>query len=93
MEQAWRTRCLREEHRLALQPRLEAALQARLQREAHRLELLAQQTEAASPDRLLQKGYSITLKDGKAVTEPAVLQPGDVVTTRVAHGTFKSKII
>ena len=93
MEQAWRTRCLREEHRLALQPRLEAALQARLQREAHRLELLAQQTEAASPDRLLQKGYSITLKDGKAVTDPAVLQPGDVVTTRVAHGTFKSKII
>ena len=93
LEMAWQTRRVREEYRLQLLPRLQAAVQSRLQRESHRLQLLEQQTEAASPDRLLKKGYSITLKDGKAVTDADSLQPGDEVTTRVANGTFKSRIL
>lgn len=57
------------------------------------LAMLEQQVKSSSPDLLLKKGYSITLKNGKAVTDASQLLPGDEVTTRVAKGEFKSKVI
>lgn len=93
MNTAWQTRLLREEYRLRLEQRLATAIDARLQRERHRLQLAQSQVEAASPELLLKRGYSLTLKDGKAVTDASVLHPGDVLTTRVAKGEFKSKVL
>lgn len=93
MNTAWQTRFLREEYRLRLEQRLATVIEARLQRERHRLQLAQSQVEAASPELLLKRGYSLTLKDGKAVTDASVLHPGDVLTTRVAKGEFKSKIL
>lgn len=90
---AWQTRLLREEYRLRLEQRLATAIDARLQRERHRLQLVQSQVEAASPELLLKRGYSLTLKDGKAVTDASVLHSGDVLTTRVAKGEFKSKVL
>ena len=90
---AWQARLMRETYRLQVEPRLGVALQARLQREAQRLQLFGQQVKSASPDLLLQRGYSITLKNGKAVTDPSLLSPGDEVVTRVAKGEFRSKVI
>ena len=90
---AWQARMMRETYRLQLDGRLNVALQSRLQREGGRLQLLEQQVKAASPELLLQKGYSITLKNGKAVTEASALHPGDEVVTRVAKGEFKSKVL
>ena len=90
---AWQTRVMRETYRLQLDGRLNVALQSRLQREGGRLQLLEQQVKAASPELLLQKGYSITLKNGKAVTDASALHPGDEVVTRVAKGEFKSKVL
>lgn len=93
MNTAWQTRLLREEYRLKLEQRLATAIDARLQRERHRLQLAQSQVEAASPELLLKRGYSLTLKDGKAVTDASALHPGDVLTTRVAKGEFKSKVL
>lgn len=93
MNTAWQTRLLREEYRLKLEQRLATAIDARLQRERHRLQLAQSQVEAASPELLLKRGYSLTLKDGKAVTDVSALRPGDVLTTRVAKGEFKSKVL
>lgn len=93
MNTAWQTRFLREEYRLRLEQRLATAIEARLQRERHRLQLAQSQVEAASPELLLKRGYSLTLKDGKAVTDASALHPGDVLTTRVAKGKFKSKVL
>ena len=90
---AWQARMMRETYRLQLDGRLNVALQSRLQREGGRLQLLEQQVKAASPELLLQKGYSITLKNGKAVTDASALHPGDEVVTRVAKGEFKSKVL
>ncbi|ADY37846.1 exodeoxyribonuclease VII, large subunit [Phocaeicola salanitronis DSM 18170] len=90
---AWQARMMRETYRLQLDGRLNVALQSRLQREGGRLQLLEQQVRAASPELLLQKGYSITLKNGKAVTDASALHPGDEVVTRVAKGEFKSKVL
>ena len=92
MEMAWQSRLAREQYRLELLSRLSVALQARLLKEKHRLDLLEKSVEAASPDLLLKRGYSITLKDGKAVTDASLLKPGDRVVTRVAKGQFSSEV-
>ncbi len=73
-----------------LAKRMETALKARMQAERHRIELWSQRVNAASPEVLLKRGYSITLKDGKAVTDASALRPGDEVETRLAKGSFKS---
>ena len=73
-----------------LAKRMETALQARMQAEKHRIELWSQRVNAASPEVLLKRGYSITLKDGKAMTDVSALRPGDEVETRLAKGSFKS---
>lgn len=93
MQMAWQTRLVHEQYRLQLSQRLTQAVTARLQKEEHRLELLEQQVKAASPEVLLKKGYSITLKNGKAVTDASELQPGDEVQTRLAKGTVNSRIL
>lgn len=64
-----------------------------LQRRHHQLELLQQRLADASPERLLARGYSITLKDGKAVKDASLLQPGDEIKTRFFRGETTSVII
>ena len=59
-------------------------------KEQHRLELLEQRAKALDPTLLLQRGYSITLKEGKAVRNAAQLHPGDEIETRLEQGTIKS---
>lgn len=56
----------------------------------HRLALLQQRVEDIAPERLLKRGYSITLKDGKVVTDAAELKPGDALVTCLANGEVKS---
>lgn len=58
----------------------------------HRLELLQQRIADASPDRLLARGYSITLKAGRVLKDTSSLQSGDVVETRLAKGTFAAVV-
>lgn len=93
LEMAWQTRLVREQYRLQVEQQLAVAAVRKLEQERHRLELLEQRVQAASPDVLLKRGYSLTLKDGKAVTDVAQLQAGDEVETRLARGTFRSKVL
>jgi exodeoxyribonuclease VII large subunit len=76
--------------RIAL--RLENSVKTLMLKQQHRLELIQNQLKAASPEHLLKLGYSITLKDGHAVTDASQLQPGDLLTTRLWHGTAVSKV-
>lgn len=75
-----------------IQHRIDVALQERLLKEKHRLQLLEHQVRTASPEHLLKRGYSITLLDGRAVTDISMLKEGDVVTTRYAKGESQSVI-
>lgn len=85
------SRLLKEQHRLEQwAQRIPWLEQSRLEREQHRLQLLEQRILASSPDRLLAKGYSITLVDGRAVTDASRLRPGDRLVTRVAKGEIRS---
>ena len=58
----------------------------------HRLQLIEQRVEAVNPERLLQRGYSITTYNGHAVRNAAELPEGAVVETRVEKGKFTSVV-
>lgn len=73
-----------------LKKELRRSTDAALNYRRYQLDLLAQRIKDASPENLLKRGYSITLKDGKAVTDPASLKKGDVLVTKVNKGSIKS---
>lgn len=78
-------------HRIEmLQPRPRLAIERLLTEQKHRLERMALQLQGFDPQILLGRGYSITLKDGRAVRDPAQVKPGDEIETRIEKGTFKS---
>lgn len=58
----------------------------------HRVELLAQRAEALDPKHILRRGYSITLHNGRAVTDAAQLTTGDTITTRLSNGEIISTV-
>lgn len=45
-----------------------------------------------SPENILKKGYTLTLKDGKLVKNTELLKQGDVITTKFAAGVIKSVV-
>ena len=71
---------------------LHSSVEAVLARHRHKLELLKQRLADASPDKLLARGYSITLKDGKAVKDAALLSLGDRLVTRLYRGEVQSVV-
>ena len=60
--------------------------------ERHRLELMEEKVKTLDPSLLLSRGYSITLKDGKAVRNAAILYSGDELETLFANGTVRSTV-
>jgi len=68
------------------------AVQTSLSRQRHRLELLQQRLADASPEKILARGYSITLKDGKVVKNAAMLNEEDEIITRFYRGEVASVI-
>lgn len=68
------------------------AVQTLLSRQRHRLELLQQRLADASPEKILARGYSITLKDGKVVKNAAMLNEEDEIITRFYRGEVASVI-
>lgn len=88
-----KNRTIREGHLLEqLIQRINVGIVRSLTNKQHRLMLLEQRVNDASPERLLKRGFSITLKDGKAVTDSAQLKAGDVITTRLAKGEVTSEV-
>ena len=72
--------------------RLPIALERRLTTQKHLLESLSLKLQGFDPQLLLSRGYSITLKDGRAVRDPKQLKPGDEIETRVEKGTIRSVV-
>ena len=77
----------------AFEGRLPILLDRRLMTEKHRLQLIEEKAKSLDPALLLRRGYSITLKDGKALRDAAALRPGDEIETRLANGTVHSTVI
>ena len=74
--------------------RLRQGIAQRLLSESRQVEALSRQLEAVSPQAVLGRGYTMTLrkKDGQPVRAAAQLKPGDKVVTRFADGQVESTV-
>lgn len=79
-------------HLLSAQRNLQMVSRQFLSIKKHRLELLRQRLNDALPERQLARGYSITLKDGKAVKDASVLKKGEELVTLLHWGRILSII-
>lgn len=77
---------------LSAQRDLQMASRRFLDVKKHRLELLQQRLNDALPERQLARGYSITIKDGKAVKDVSLLKEGDKLVTVLHRGKVESII-
>ena len=75
-----------------LESRIPMILTKSLMEKRHLLEMMEEKTKALDPTLLLARGYSITLKDGKAVRDAQALQKGDEIETRLANGVIRSTV-
>ena len=72
--------------------RITIAVEQHLQHEKMRLQTLEKQVELLSPDRVLKRGYSLTVANGRIVTDASTLAKGDVMETRFASGKVISEV-
>ena len=56
------------------------------------LNSLQRQMELLDPQRILNRGYSITLANGRPLTQVSALKPGDEIETRLSSGRIKSTV-
>lgn len=72
--------------------RLQFVVPAVLSRQKQRLESCERGIRLAQPERVLKLGFSLTLKDGKAVTDASQLSSGDRIVTRLSNGEVTSRV-
>ena len=73
-----------------MEERLPRECRALLKRRTHDFTAVEEKLQLLSPENVLKRGYSITLKNGKAVTDAAELQAGDKLVTRFYQGEISS---
>lgn len=84
----------RQDARLdSMQEKMTMLIERRLETEQHRIQLVSEKVKSLDPTLLLRRGYSITLHDGKVVKDVSVLNTGDELETRLAHGSVRSKVL
>ena len=76
-----------------LAPTLRQAVTRSMERQQQRLALLSRSVELSSPERILKRGFSLTLKAGKAVCSADELRSGDRITTFYGEGCSESQIL
>ena len=74
----------------SLQMQLQNRAPSRLAEGTRFIQLTEQFIKMASPDYVLKRGYSLSLKDGKIIKHATDLNPGDELVTRFADGDVKS---
>ena len=75
-----------------LAQRLNNAPKYILNSEQHRLSLLSEKIKSLDPQRILDRGYSITLHNGKSVLNAKELKKGDEIKTQFKDGIITSII-
>ncbi len=73
--------------------KLTFATSRKMQTEQHRLSLIEASIQANNPERLLLRGYTLTLVNGKIIKSIKQVQDGDVVETRMQDGTIHSLVV
>lgn len=63
-----------------------------LQQQRHKLDIWEQQLQASSPERILAKGYTLTLCDGRIIRSASQLSAGKEIVTRFSDGEVASTV-
>ncbi len=69
---------------------MKQAGEQRILREKVQLKSIEDKIHILSPQNTLKRGYSLTVKDGKAVTDASLLKSGDRLTTMLANGNVNT---
>ena len=75
-----------------LREQLPKGTAAMLQKRVRECDNIDGKLRLLSPENVLRRGYSITLKEGRAVTDAKSLQPGDRLVTRFYEGEITSTV-
>lgn len=73
-----------------LEDSLKRSIQQQYKEELNKLETLDKQLHLSSPENILKKGYTLTMKDGKIVKQSGILRKGDEITTFFPDGEIES---
>ena len=73
--------------------RLRNGITSKLSEDVRFIQLTEQFIKMASPDYVLKRGYSLTLKDGKIIKQADGLVVGDELITCFADGEVRSKVL
>lgn len=76
-----------------LQARLQRSANQRLKRENLQLQLLKRTFQLFNVEKLMNRGFSITRKNGIVLTQAEALKEGDFIETELANGLVKSRIV
>ncbi len=76
-----------------MQVRLTNRAESSLAERSRFVQLTEQFIKMASPDYVLKRGYSLTLKDGKIIKQADGLVVGDELITCFADGEVRSKVL
>jgi exodeoxyribonuclease VII large subunit len=76
-----------------LSARLSAAIRLELGATRKAFSGCVGQLHALSPLAVLGRGYAIATREGLPVLSSQELEPGDVVKVRVAHGSFRARVM
>ena len=72
--------------------RLNSGIQNRLSTANNRWHIAASALDTVSPLATLERGFAVVKHKNKVVTDATQLEPGDQISTQVAHGTIMSKV-
>ena len=75
-----------------IRQKLHLGIQHHLSEQHQQLDKYLQICQNLHPDQVLQRGYTLTLKNGKSVTEPSELHAGDLITTLWKNGSVTSRV-
>jgi exodeoxyribonuclease VII large subunit len=82
-----------ERRRVTTGERIAGAGRGRLRETAATLQGVERLCQQLAPERTLERGFSLTRDAaGRLVRQPDQIRAGDLVTTRVAGGDFKSRV-
>jgi exodeoxyribonuclease VII large subunit len=84
----------REKEKLNIMPiLLENKIKYIISSEKNKLQQLQTQISANDPKRILEKGYSMLLKDGKPITSQSQVNEGDIIENILKDGKVKSRVV
>ena len=74
-------------------PRLSAEIHRKIEQSESVLKRTAQSVSDLNPMGVLARGYSLTEKDGKVISDAKELSTGDEVSVKLDKGGFTAQVI